>query len=128
MQLVSSPKFVVLLGSVHFFAGQAITKVIALGDSTMSDCRSSPLNTNTGGWGTPLQAYLSVPVLNMARSGDSIRSASKDGIIQKALAQTTTGDYVLLQYGRNDDNIGTGKETCDAPKPTTGKTCKGSSA
>jgi lysophospholipase L1-like esterase len=73
------------------------------GDSTMATCRYGPVySTDTAGWGTPLAAYMTIPVVNDAGSGYSARQAYREKIYDDALARVQPGDIAILQWGRND--------------------------
>ena len=66
-------------------------------------CRYGPVySTDTAGWGTPLAAYMTVPVVNDAGSGYSARQAYREKIYDDALARVQPGDIAILQWGRND--------------------------
>lgn len=72
----------------------------------MAKCRingGAPIYaSDTAGWGTPLSSYMSIPVVNAAITGHSARLAYQDRMYDDALNKVQPGDYVLLQWGRND--------------------------
>lgn len=76
------------------------------GDSTMARCRFIPnqpiYTTNTAGWGTPLISYLSLPIINDAIQGYSSRLAFQNNLYNDALKTVQIGDFVIIQWGRND--------------------------
>ena len=70
------------------------------------------------GWGEFLHRYLSVSVVNKAVAGDSARSFTDEGHFQDLINTVGKGDFVILQFGRNDRWLGpndNGKQ--DAPGP-----------
>lgn len=80
-------------------AEEAIT-VYLLGDSTVTDQPFEPWNS----WGQMLTRFLDtgVAVANHAESGESLRSSLNALRVAKALYTLRTGDYVLIQFGHND--------------------------
>jgi rhamnogalacturonan acetylesterase len=54
-------------------------------------------------WGHYLGEYMSIPVHNLAIAGRSTRSFMNEGSWAKLLAQTSPGDYVLIEMGHNDE-------------------------
>lgn len=91
----------------------------------MATCRTSYLAAISSGWGTPLTGYLQIPLINQARSGYSARQAAREGIYDEALEKAKQGDFVILQWGRNDRRKGDGKDDCLS---TTVGACKGISS
>ncbi|MAT71718.1 MAG: hypothetical protein CMJ58_19600 [Planctomycetaceae bacterium] len=80
--------------------------IVAVGDSTVADYdANSPLQ----GWGWGLRAFFDdrVTVVNEARNGRSSKSFRSEGHWRRA--QQTDADYVLIQFGHND-NRGKGPE------------------
>lgn len=80
--------------------------VVLVGDSTVADY---PPERVEMGWGQALPQFLDdrVRVVNWARNGRSSKSFRAEGWWEKALADK--GDYVLIQFGHND-NAGKGPE------------------
>jgi lysophospholipase L1-like esterase len=86
-------------------AEQAITLHLA-GDSTMSEKR--PEKRPETGWGEYLAAQFrsgTVLVANHARNGRSTRTFIEEGRWQALLDGVKPGDYVLIQFGHNDQSI-----------------------
>ncbi len=81
---------------------EAIT-VYLIGDSTMSE-KAVDAYPETG-WGMPFQYYFDeqVTVENHARNGRSTRTFLEEGRWQPILEQLSTGDYVFVQFGHNDE-------------------------
>lgn len=89
---------VVLLISASLHAAEPTAtlkpvRVILVGDSTVTD---------SAGWGTGLGALVrpEATVVNYARGGASTKSYAAAGLWKKALADKP--DYVLIQFGHND--------------------------
>ncbi|HVE60582.1 MAG TPA: rhamnogalacturonan acetylesterase, partial [Chitinophagaceae bacterium] len=78
-------------------------KVYLIGDSTMCYYESSraPLM----GWGMPFAHFFdsSVVIDNRARGGRSTRTFLSEGRWKPIADSLQTGDYVLIQFGHNDE-------------------------
>ncbi|MCA9234870.1 MAG: hypothetical protein KDA44_05340 [Planctomycetales bacterium] len=87
--------------------------IVVIGDSTVADyAAKSPLQ----GWGWGLRAFLDerATVVNEARNGRSSQSFRAEGHWDRA--RQTDADYVLIQFGHNDNRgKGPGRETDPAP-------------
>lgn len=72
---------------------RARVRIVLAGDSTVTD---------EAGWGTGFKALLKpdVACVNLSRGGRSSRSFRAEGLWDKAL--TLKPDYVLIQFGHND--------------------------
>ena len=68
-------------------------RIVLAGDSTVTD---------TAGWGTGFKKAVNedVEVVNLARGGRSSKSFRDEGLWQQVL--DAKGDYVLIQFGHND--------------------------
>ena len=79
------------------------TKVYLIGDSTMCDYESSraPLT----GWGMPFKVFFdsTVQIDNRARGGRSTRTFLSENRWQPIADSLQEGDYVLMQFGHNDE-------------------------
>jgi len=79
-------------------------KVFLIGDSTMClyPMKQLPLN----GWGMPFANYFdsSVSIDNRARGGRSTRTFLGEGRWQPIADSLEPGDYVLIQFGHNDES------------------------
>jgi lysophospholipase L1-like esterase len=86
--------------SVVIEAAPAAKTLYLLGDSTVTDQPSEPWNS----WGQMLTAFLSpgIAVANHAESGESLKSSLSARRVEKVLASAKAGDYVLIQFGHND--------------------------
>lgn len=54
-------------------------------------------------WGYYIGNYLDIPVDNRARNGRSTRRFINEGSWDALLGNTTAGDYVLIEMGKNDE-------------------------
>jgi lysophospholipase L1-like esterase len=89
-------------------ADDAVT-VYLLGDSTVTDQPREPWNS----WGQMLPRFFKagVAVANHAESGESLKSSLGARRLDKVLSTLKAGDYVLIQFGHNDqkergENVG----------------------
>ncbi len=76
------------------------------GDSTMAEKR--PEKRPETGWGEYLAAQFqagAVRISNHARNGRSTRTFIEEGRWQALLDSVNPGDYVLIQFGHNDQSI-----------------------
>lgn len=78
-------------------------KVWLVGDSTMADkeVRAFPET----GWGMPFETFFdsTVVVDNRAKNGRSTKSFMAEGLWTKVVDDLQEGDYVLIQFGHNDE-------------------------
>jgi DNA sulfur modification protein DndE len=74
------------------------------GDSTMADKPSTPPNLERG-WGQLLRERMVDPSLlvNLAVNGRSTKSFIAEGRWQKLVDALQPGDFVILQFGHNDE-------------------------
>jgi lysophospholipase L1-like esterase len=94
--------FGLLAGSFRGQNGQPVT-VYMIGDSTMAD---KPLEGNPErGWGQAFPLFFDhrVKVSNHAMNGRSSKSFVDEGRWAAVLSQLKQGDYVLIQFGHNDE-------------------------
>jgi len=86
---------------------QPITVWLA-GDSTMA--QNQPDKRPETGWGEALQSCFDsaeVRIANRAMNGRSTRSFVAEGRWQAIVDSLHDGDYVFLQFGHNDEKVGT---------------------
>lgn len=78
-------------------------KVYLIGDSTM--CEYEPKRAPVTGWGIPFKYFFdsTVTVDNRARGGRSTRTFLSEGRWQPIADSLNEGDYVLMQFGHNDE-------------------------
>jgi lysophospholipase L1-like esterase len=72
-----------------------------LGDSTVCDQPNEPFAS----WGQMLPRWFDpgIAVANYAQSGESLRSSLNANRLAKVVSQCRTGDFVLIQFGHNDE-------------------------
>jgi len=103
------PRCMVLLAMVWMTAVAAsaqsnFTTLHMIGDSTMANKPIIPANPERG-WGQMLHMYFkdSVRVENYAQNGRSSKSFIVEGRWDKVLAALKPGDFVIIQFGHNDE-------------------------
>ncbi len=91
---------VFLLG--FHYQDQRPVHVFMIGDSTMADKKAETAPER--GWGQMLQPFFTdkVKVSNHARNGRSSKSFIDEGRWRVVLDSLQTGDYVIIQFGHND--------------------------
>jgi len=95
--------FALILSCVACASNQASkTNVFIIGDSTASEYSADRFPRT--GWGMRLQQQLSdgVTVINAAKSGRSSRSFFNEGHFEPVKKQMKAGDYLIIQFGHND--------------------------
>lgn len=82
----------------------ARTTVFMIGDSTMAD-RPTPEQNPYRGWGQLLPRFFdgTMTVRNFAVNGRSTKSFIDQGRWATVLDQLHAGDYVIIQFGHNDE-------------------------
>jgi lysophospholipase L1-like esterase len=79
------------------------TKLWLIGDSTLSikEIKAYPET----GWGMPFSNYFdsTITVDNRAKNGRSTKSFREEGLWKPVLENLQEGDYVLIQFGHNDE-------------------------
>ena len=81
-------------------ADPSAIRVFLAGDSTVCDQKNEPY----AGWGQALPLFFGpqAAVANHAESGRALRSFKGERRLAKVLAQLRAGDFVLIQFGHND--------------------------
>jgi lysophospholipase L1-like esterase len=78
-------------------------KIFIAGDSTASikEIKAYPET----GWGMPFVWFWdsTVTVVNKAKNGRSTSSFRKEGLWQQIMEEASAGDYVIIQFGHNDE-------------------------
>ena len=92
---------------VMLFALSSSTKqftIYMIGDSTMAD-KDMKKAPEERGWGMVLQGYFTenVRIENHAKNGRSSKSFITEGRWQKVLDRMKPGDYLVIQFGHNDE-------------------------
>ena len=77
-----------------------------MGDSTVCDQPAEPWNS----WGQMLPRFFKpvIAVANHAESGETVRSSLGARRFEKVFSLTKKGDYLLIQFGTNDEKDGKG--------------------
>src|SRR3954463_894378 len=97
-------------------AAEAAPLVYLAGDSTMA---TKPLDLPERGWGMALHGLMKDPAMiqNHAVNGRSTRSFIEEGRWARLVAALQPGDFVLIQFGHNDEKVENPKVGTD-PKTT----------
>ncbi|MGH2646297.1 MAG: alpha/beta hydrolase fold domain-containing protein, partial [Ginsengibacter sp.] len=97
--------FGIMISSFIFFSPvqNKKLKIWLIGDSTMAN-KEIKAYPETG-WGMPFKYFFdsSVEVNNMAKNGRSTKTFMAEGLWQQALDKMEAGDYVMIQFGHNDE-------------------------
>lgn len=93
-----------LLFSLLLSALSAAPGLHLAGDSTMADKSTKAPNLERG-WGQMLREYMIEPASlhNYAMNGRSSKSFITEGLWQKLLDGLKAGDFVIIQFGHNDE-------------------------
>ncbi len=129
--------FVIAIGLVSFtiirFQQKPVLYII--GDSTVQNSDGNGKN-DYWGWGSLLYPYMDtnkIAIRNHAKAGTSTRTFISDGRWDKILAVLKPGDFVMMQFGHNDNGLlddtarargtikGTGEESRTIFNPITQK-------
>jgi lysophospholipase L1-like esterase len=101
------------MGKMYFFIGLLFVSftgsqkdpitVYLIGDSTMSIKEKSAYPET--GWGMPFVHFFdsTVTIDNRAKNGRSTKSFMAENLWQPVVDQLQPGDYVLIQFGHNDE-------------------------
>ncbi len=93
-----------LLAVLLMTSNTKTTTIFVVGDSTAAE-KSKYLTSPERGWGMVLQGCFDEKILvdNHAVNGRSSKSFIDEGKWQKVLDKIKPGDYVLIQFGHNDE-------------------------
>jgi lysophospholipase L1-like esterase len=85
--------------------------VFMIGDSTMAD--KDPKTVPETGWGQVLQSFFkdTVKISNHAKNGRSSKSFIDEGLWQAVSNSLQSGDYVIIQFGHNDQKSDEARHT-----------------
>jgi len=94
---------IAVLLAAFTFPGKKKIKVYLIGDSTM--CLYEPQRAPVTGWGMPFVNFFdsTVKIENRARGGRSTRTFISENRWQPIADSLEKGDYVLMQFGHNDE-------------------------
>jgi lysophospholipase L1-like esterase len=110
-------------------ANPALPSLFLIGDSTVRNGRGDGANGQWG-WGDYVDKYFDtdkINIVNRAVGGLSSRTFQTDGHWDRTLALVKPGDFVMMQFGHNDNGSpatnrasikGIGPETLDVENPT----------
>ena len=89
--------------AVSVLGAAELPTIYLAGDSTVCDYK--PEQAPMTGWGQALRDFCKpgVTVRNLAVGGRSTKSFQDEGRWKKLLAQLKPGDFVLIQFGHNDE-------------------------
>ncbi|MEO9947380.1 MAG: rhamnogalacturonan acetylesterase [Paraglaciecola sp.] len=94
---------IVFLNFTNIALAEKKPQLFMAGDSTMAIKRS--LDYPETGWGEPFQYFFSDNILvrNLAANGRSTRTFISEGIWQSIIDNLQPGDFVIIQFGHNDE-------------------------
>ena len=87
-------------------ANPALPSLVLIGDSTVRNGQGDGANGQWG-WGEPLVEFFDtskINIVNRAVGGLSSRTYLTGGHWERALALVKSGDFVIMQFGHNDNN------------------------
>ncbi len=86
--------------------------IFTIGDSTMAT-KNLEGNNQERGWGQMLPAHFddSLKFENHARNGRSSKSFIDEGLWEKVYNKIEPGDYVIIQFGHNDEKADSARHT-----------------
>lgn len=99
-----------LIAVLIFLSGIAFAQqkptLYLIGDSTMAD-KENPDKNPEHGWGQMLPTLMTkdIVIQNHATNGRSSKSFRTEGRWDKVLQQLKKGDFVIIQFGHNDQKI-----------------------
>ncbi|MCA9196172.1 MAG: rhamnogalacturonan acetylesterase [Planctomycetales bacterium] len=110
-QLVGGLMLSVVVSCNSLHAADSVT-VFMIGDSTMADKPVIPENPERG-WGQLLPLYFdtSVRIENHAVNGRSSKSFRDEGRWDVVLQRIKAGDWVIIQFGHNDQKTDAARHT-----------------
>lgn len=97
---------IILLGLAFSIPDKKKIKIFLAGDSTCS-IKESKAFPETG-WGMPFTYFWdsSVTVINRAKNGRSTKTFISEGLWKSIMDEAKEGDYVIIQFGHNDESVG----------------------
>lgn len=89
--------------SFAFIPPNRLVHIFLAGDSTMADKLTSAYPET--GWGTRMRDFFdtTVSIVNKAKNGRSTKTFKAEGIWQQITDSLQQGDYVIIQFGHNDE-------------------------
>lgn len=106
------PIFLVMALTFLMTSGKNATTIFVIGDSTAAE-KSNFKDSPERGWGMVLQGCFDDDIIvdNHAVNGRSSKSFINEGRWQKVLDRIKPGDYVLIQFGHNDEKPAESRHT-----------------
>lgn len=94
-----------LFGVSIFLPGKKPINIFLAGDSTIA-IKETKAYPETG-WGMPFQYFWdsTVTVVNKAKNGRSTKTFISEGHWKSIVDEAKEGDYVLIQFGHNDESV-----------------------
>ncbi|MBR1548634.1 MAG: pectin esterase, partial [Prevotella sp.] len=94
------------------FTKDKVTTIFIIGDSTAAN-KDISKGKQERGWGMALQCFFDDNILvdNHAVNGRSSKSFIDEGRWQKVLDRMRPGDYVVIQFGHNDEKAHPARHT-----------------
>lgn len=90
-----------VVNAIEISKADDLPTIYLLGDSTVCDQPSEPYAS----WGQMLPRFFDarIAIANNAESGESLRSSLNAHRLDKVLSTMKPGDYLIIQYGHNDE-------------------------
>lgn len=106
------PIFLVMALTFLMTSSKNATTIFVIGDSTAAE-KSNFTKSPERGWGMVLQGCFDDDIIvdNHAVNGRSSKSFINEGRWQKVLDRIKPGDYVLIQFGHNDEKPAESRHT-----------------
>src|SRR5690606_23904007 len=78
-----------------------------IGDSTMADKPGEVTENPERGWGQKMHLFFKpeFKVVNYAKNGRSSKSFISEGLWDEAVSQFKKGDFLIIQFGHNDQKV-----------------------
>lgn len=94
---------VILVGLAFSFPGKKKIKIFLAGDSTCA-IKETKIYPETG-WGMPFVYFWdsTITVVNRAKNGRSTKTFISEGLWKSIMDEAKEGDYVMIQFGHNDE-------------------------
>ncbi len=105
MKTILPPTSLLLAATMLAAAGATATTLFFAGDSTLDDHKGD--ETTYGSWGSSLRPQLREgnAIVNYGRCGRSTTSFRREGWWDKILDALAPGDFVVIQFGHNDQKL-----------------------
>lgn len=93
-----------ILSVLVLCSSDTVPTIYIIGDSTAAE-KDISTGSPERGWGMVLQGFFDkgIRVENYAKNGRSSRSFYTEGLWQEVISRVKPGDYVIIQFGHNDE-------------------------